>query len=95
MQKFSIEEFVKLERWKNIRLGCWCLGVVSWILTLSAFPHPTRSPGAMAMSAFSAYVEAAKLSWMVIPMLVLGSVFFVCGLIVNWKIKKQYGVKSK
>jgi len=95
MKKLNIEEFAKLELLKNIRLVFWCLGGISWILAFSAFPQATRSPGAMAMSAFSAFVEAAKLSWMVIPTLMIGVVFLVVGLVITWKIKKDYGDQCK
>jgi len=95
MQKLSIEEIVKLERLKNIRLVCWCMGAVSLMLAFSTFPLATRNPGAMATSAFSAFVEAAQLSWMVLPTLILGIVFVICGLVVNWKIKRQFDRQSK
>ncbi len=48
----------------------------------------------MAMSAFSAFVEAAWMAWLVIPMLVIGAIFFICSLIVTWKIKNDLVYKK-
>ena len=46
------------------------------------------------MSAFSAYVEVAWMAWLVIPMLVLGVIFFICGLVITWKIKHNVVIKE-
>ena len=94
MGKLNIDDFAKLQRLYNLRIWCWCLGVVSCLLALLVFPHATRNPGAMAMSAFSAFVEVAWLAWLVIPMLVLGVVFFICGLVITWKIKNNVVLKE-
>jgi preprotein translocase subunit SecG len=94
MSKLNIEDFAKLHRLYNLRIWCWCLGVVSFLLALLVFPHATRNPGAMAMSAFSAYVEVAWMAWLVIPMLVLGVIFVICGLVITWKIKHNVVIKE-
>ena len=46
------------------------------------------------MSAFSAYVEVAWMAWLVIPMLVFGVAFFICGLAITWKIKHNVVIKK-
>jgi hypothetical protein len=94
MSKLNIEDFAKLHRLYNLRIWCWCLGVVSILLALLVFPHATRNPGSMAMSAFSAYVEVAWMAWLVMPMLVLGVVFFIFGLVITWKIKHNVVIKE-
>ena len=94
MSKLNIDDFAKLQRLYNLRIWCWCLGVVSCLLALLVFPHATRNPGAMAMSAFSAFVEVAWMAWLVIPMLVLGVAFFICGLVLTWKIKNNVVLKE-
>ena len=94
MSKLNIDDFAKLQRLYNLRIWSWCLGVVSCLLALLVFPHATRNPGAMAMSAFSAYVEVAWMSWLVIPMLVLGVIFFIFGLVITWKIKNNVVFKK-
>lgn len=48
----------------------------------------------MAMSAFAAFVEVAWMAWLVIPMLVLGVAFFICGLVLTWKIKNSVVLKE-
>ena len=63
-------------------------------MALLVFPHATRNPGAMAMSAFSAYVEVAWMAWLVIPMVVLGVIFVICGLVITWKIKHNVVIKE-
>ena len=63
-------------------------------MAILVFPHATRNPGAMAMSAFSAYVEVAWMAWLVIPMLVFGVAFFICGLAITWKIKHNVVIKK-
>jgi hypothetical protein len=67
---------------------------VSWLLAFLVFPHATRNPGAMAMSAFSAFVEVAWMTSSIIPMLVLGAIFFICSLVVSWKIKTNVVLKK-
>jgi preprotein translocase subunit SecG len=94
MSKLNIEDFARLQRLYNLRIWCWCLGVVSILLALLVFPHATRNPGSMAMSAFSAYVEVAWMAWLVMPMLVLGVVFFIIGLVITWKIKHNVVIKE-
>ena len=94
MGKLTINDFAKLQRLYNLRIWCWCLGVVSCLLALLVFPHATRNPGAMAMSAFSAYVEVAWMAWLVLPMLALGVIFFICGLVITWKIKTNVVLKE-
>ena len=94
MSKLKIEDFAKLQRLYNLRIWCWCLGVVSILLALLVFPHASRNPGAMAMSAFSAFVEVAWMAWLVIPMLILGVVFIICGLVITWKIKNNVVIKK-
>ena len=89
MEKLNINDFARLQKLYNLRIWCLCLGVVSWLLALLVFPHATRNPGAMAMSAFSAFVEVAWMTWLIIPMLVLGAIFFICSLVVSWKIKNN------
>lgn len=46
------------------------------------------------MSAFSAFVEIAWMAWLVIPMLMLGVIFFICGLVITWKIKNNVVLKE-
>jgi preprotein translocase subunit SecG len=94
MSKLNINDFAKLQRLYILRIWCWCLGVASCLLALLVFPHATRNPGSMAMSAFSAFVEVAWMAWLVIPMLVLGVVFFICGLVITWKIKNNVVLKE-
>ena len=94
MSKLTIDDFAKLQRLYTIRIWCWGLGIVSFLLAYIAFPHATRSPGAMATSAFSAFVEVAWMAWLVIPMLVLGVVFIICGLVITWKIKNNKVIKE-
>jgi hypothetical protein len=48
----------------------------------------------MAMSAFSAYVEVAWMAWLVIPMVVLGVIFVICGLVITWKIKHNVVIQE-
>jgi len=94
MGKLNVYEFAKLQRLYNVRMWCWCLGAVSWLLALIVFPHANRNPGSMAMSAFSPFVEVGWISWMVIPMLVIGGIFFICSLVVSWKIKNNLVYKK-
>ncbi len=94
MSKLNIDDFAELQRLYNLRLWFWCLGVVSFLLALLVFPHATRNPGAMAMSAFHAFVEVAWMAWLVIPMLVLGAIFFICSFVVTWRIKNNLVVKE-
>ncbi len=94
MRKLNIDDFANLQRLYNLRIWCWCLGVASCLLALLVFPHATRNPGAMAMSAFSAFVEASWLAWMVIPMVILGAIFLIMGLVITWKIKNNVVVKA-
>ncbi len=94
MRKLNIDDYANLQRLYNLRIWCWCLGVASCLLALLVFPHATRNPGAMAMSAFSAFVEASWLAWMVIPMVILGAIFFIMGLVITWKIKNNVVVKA-
>jgi hypothetical protein len=89
MEKLNINDFAKLQRLYQIRTWCLCLGVVSWLLALLVFPHATRNPGAMAMSAFSAFAEVAWMTSLIFPMLVLGVIFFIASLVVSWKIKNN------
>ena len=94
MKKLRIDEYAKLEQLKNFRIWSFCVGVISLLLAMVAFPHATRSPGAMATSAFSAFVEAGWMAWMVIPMLVIGVTSIIFSLILWWRIKKVSGENS-
>lgn len=94
MGKLNINDFAKLQKLYNVRMWCWCLGAVSWLLALLVFPHANRNPGAMATSAFSAFVEVAWVTSLIIPMLVLGAIFFICSLVVTWKIRNNVVFKE-
>ena len=94
MRNLNIDDFARLQRLYNVRIWCWFLGGVSWLLALIAFPHANRNPKAMATSAFSAFVEASWVAWLVIPMLVIGAIFFIFSLVVTWKIKNNVVFKE-
>ncbi len=94
MRKLNVDDFARLQHLYNVRIWCWCLGVVSWLLAFLAFPQANRNPGSMATSAFSAFVEVAWVAWLVLPMLVIGAIFFICSLVVTWKIKNNVVFKE-
>ena len=87
MTKLTISDFAELDRLYKARIWCWSLGAISWLLAMLVFPIANRNPKVMATSAFHAFAEAEWLTWLILPMFLIGLVFFGYSLFVTWKIK--------
>ncbi len=88
MANRNIRTLERRESVRTVRGWCLGLGIVVWAMALLTLPIALGNPGAIANSVIPALASMGALTWLLLPLALLGGGLFLVALVLTWILQE-------